>query len=178
MAKSNALSFDMVQDIRTSAANEVAGELAYLEAVESSDAKMAEWLGAIGHEAGKPATGDQVADWAAIADAWTDHYSELRNVDKLAAGRAWQRMVNRIGAAKPQTAEAIKKAAVRAAKKAADDANPAGKPVEVAAPTSGKAAAEIVLETLSAMEKHLIAMCRAGQFAKAATLVNEMSKAS
>lgn len=165
--------------ITASANAEVLAENAYLEATETSDGNMAALLASIGHEAGKPATQVQIDAWKDISDFWCKAYMEARDnaIDILTAGRAWRRLVARIKAEKPQSAEAIRKQALREASKAADVANPKGKPEDVASPVDGAKAAAIVLENLSSMEKHLIAMVRAGEFAKAAMLVNDMAKA-
>lgn len=178
--KSPVTAFENLAVIRASAQAEVNAELAYLANTEEADAALCGLIQCIAYTPGEAASEDAVADWKAIADAWTSAYAELREVDKLAAGRAWQRLVNRLGVVKPQTGEALRKQAARAATAKADKVNPAGKPAQTdtpPAPLDGKDAAHQVAAMLSSMEAHLIAAIRAGQFSKAATIVADMAKA-
>jgi DNA/RNA-binding domain of Phe-tRNA-synthetase-like protein len=169
--------------IIASAQAEYRAECAMLEATEVSDSAMAALLAACNPEPGKPASEADIEQWKAIAEEWQHAYGTASKCDALASSRAWQRMVRRIGAEKPQSAEALRKAATRAAKSSADKVNPKGNadkdaaPAQPAAPIDGKDAAHSVQAFLSSMEAHLVQLVRSGQFAKAAILVNDMAKA-
>jgi hypothetical protein len=176
MAKTTNTVNATLETIRASAIACVNAEIAHLEALESSDNAMAALLAAIGHEAGKGATDDQVAEWAAISGEWQAAYVERSGCDSLGGARAWQRLVNRIGAVKPQTVAALRKAELRAAKKSADVVNPAGAPAAQApsttpaAPADGEkqavAAKGNVMVECTKFEAHILAMMRAGKFAQ------------
>ena len=163
------------QVIKASAELEVSAERAYYESTEQSDGNMAALLAAIGHEAGKPATKDQCDQWKDIASLWIDTYAKARGCDVLAAGRAWSRVVTRIGAVKPQTKEALHKVEVRQAAKAADKVNPKGNP-DVVTPAKAADAVQAVQAQLSKIELHLIALIRAKKFDLAAQCIADMAK--
>jgi len=139
--------------------------------------------------AGVAATAEQIEQFSTIgslyAEAWQARIlgwnpSADKKLAGLAAAQQWLRVYKRAGIVKPQSAEAIKKQAVRAAKAEADKVNPKGAPKadEPASPAEGAKAAGVVLETLTNIEKHLLLALRAGQFAKAQNIVADMAKAA
>ena len=147
------------------------------QAATDRDATLTAIVRAIDYIPGTPASADAVGEFAAVREAYAVGYMESASCDRLAAERAFQRVVVRAGIVKPQTAEAMRKQAVRDAAKSADKANPAGQPVSPSKAIDGTAAAKSVKLELSSIEVHLVNMLRAGKFTQAASLIAEMASA-
>jgi hypothetical protein len=115
---------------------------------------------------------EAIAQWREYRRAFCMGMAAERSILPGSSERAWQRIIDDLGLDKPQSEEAKRKAAKRAADKAAeapeaDDASPKDG-------AGAQAAARVQME-LSAMEAHLISLVRAGKAEMAAQCVAEMT---
>jgi hypothetical protein len=113
-----------------------------------------------------------IAQWNEFRRAFSLGMAAERNVDPDSARRMFGRIVDFLGLDKPQSEEAKRKQAARAAAKPTE---PAG---DEESPVDGEAAAQAVQMALSQMEAHLVSMLRAGKFAQAAQCVADMAEAA
>lgn len=101
-------------------------------------------------------TQESVNQWRELQRAFTLGMSDARAIDPDSARKAFNRLTDYLGLAKPQTVAAAAKQARR------KDAKPDSKSDPV--PADGAAIAQAVVMELSAMEAHIVAMVRAGKF--------------
>lgn len=117
-----------------------------------------------------------VNQWRELQRAFTLGMAEAREIDPDSARKAFNRITDYLGLAKPQTPEAARKQAQRAAAKPAEPDGAGAEDDDSPKAGAGAAAAASVAMELSRMEAHLIALVRAGKFEMAAECVASMAE--
>ena len=134
------------------------------QAATDRDATLQALVQAIGYTPGVAATDEAVEEFAAIREAYVAAWLDVAKCEKISAERQFQRVVQRGGIIKPQSAAALKKQAERAKAKADKPATPKdGKGAEKAEAAKGL--------VLTAMEAHIIMLLRQHKIEQAAQCV-------
>ena len=118
------------------------------------------------------------ADFDALRDAFITGYVKGRGCQSTSAASRFAEFWKTTGLPKPQTAEAARKAELRAAKAKADKVNPAGNPADaIQAPTAGEAAAGDIGTKLAAADVHLISLIHRKLWAQAHEFIRSLEAA-
>lgn len=141
---------------------------AFASAYADAAAALAPLLSPLSAWVGEKTPTCPVVQWAHLRAAFVQGMAAERAIMPGSAERAWQRIVDDLGLTKPQSAEAAKKAAARAAKRGDE---PEGD--ETPLDGSGEAAASAVQMALSPFEAHIVTLLRAGKTTMAAQAIAE-----
>ena len=148
------------------------------EAGRAAGRQAGNWLAESVHAIAEILPGELTpAQYRAIRAEWARGYAETFGCKEVSAqnqwAKVWKGVESAYGFKKPQTEEARRKAAQRAAQRATATGD--GEPVP---PAKGKQAAQKARMELSAIEAHLVSLLRRGQFKACVDVIHKLAEES